>query len=108
LAGRFLGAARAEALFRDHARETGTALDSLTADARLVDRVERQIAGAIGTASARVMVESVSQEEPLSLDDVLEIIDEASQVRVYARELEEATIELRAANEKLKSLDPPK
>ncbi|SMG26091.1 ATP-binding protein [Paracoccus sp. J56] len=105
LAGRFLGAARAEALFRDHARETGTALDSLTADARLVDRVERQIAGAIGTASARVMVESVSQEEPLSLDDVLEIIDEASQVRVYARELEEATIELRAANEKLKSLD---
>src|SRR5690606_3102051 len=65
LAGRFLGAARVEALFRDHARETGTALDSLTADARLVDRVERQIAGAIGTASARVMVESVSQEEPL-------------------------------------------
>uniref|UniRef100_UPI0028AE4B0D histidine kinase n=1 Tax=Paracoccus sp. TaxID=267 RepID=UPI0028AE4B0D len=30
LAGRFLGAARAEAVFRDHARETGTALDSLT------------------------------------------------------------------------------
>src|SRR5690606_6875432 len=52
-----------------------------------------------------VMVESVSQEEPLSLDDVLEIIDEASQVRNYARELEEATVELRAANEKLKSLD---
>ncbi|MEF9602148.1 sensor histidine kinase [Paracoccus sp. PXZ] len=105
LAGRFLGAARAEALFRDHARETGTALDSLTADARLVDRVERQIAGAIGTASARVMVESAAQEEPLSLGDVLEIIDEASQVRTYARELEEATVELRAANEKLKSLD---
>ncbi|MDF3853767.1 ATP-binding protein [Paracoccus sp. P2] len=105
LAGRFLGAARAEALFRDHARETGTALDSLTADARLVERVERQIAGAIGTASARVMVESVAQEEPLSLGDVLEIIDEASQVRTYARELEEATVELRAANEKLKSLD---
>ncbi|RQP05560.1 MAG: histidine kinase [Paracoccus sp. BP8] len=105
LAGRFLGAARAEALFRDHARETGTALDSLTADARLVDRIERQIAGAIGTASARVMVESVAQEEPLSVGDVLEIIDEASQVRNYARELEEATVELRAANEKLKSLD---
>ncbi|QRZ14502.1 histidine kinase (plasmid) [Paracoccus methylovorus] len=105
LAGRFLGAARAEAVFRDHARETGTALDSLTADARLVDRVERQIAGAIGTASARVMIESVAQEEPLSLRDVLEIIDEASQVRTYAHELELATVELREANEKLKSLD---
>ncbi|WP_323718682.1 ATP-binding protein [Paracoccus aminovorans] len=101
LATRFLGPARAEALLAEHARETG----GLTPDARLVDRVERQIAGAIGTASARVMVASVAQEEPLSTADVLEILDEASQVRVYARELEEATAELRAANEKLKSLD---
>ena len=37
----------------------------LAADARLVDRVERQLAGAIGSASARVMVASVAEEEPL-------------------------------------------
>lgn len=98
LATRFLGPARAQALLEEHA-------GGPTADARLVDRVERQIAGAIGTASARVMVASVAQEEPLSVADVLEILDEASQVRIYARELEEATAELRAANEKLKSLD---
>ena len=105
LATRFLGPARAEALFRDHARDSGTTVERLVADARLVDRVERQIAGAIGAASARVMIASVAQEEPLSVADVLEILDEASQVRIYARELEEATIELRAANEKLMSLD---
>ena len=101
LATRFLGPARAEALFADHERETG----ALTPDARLVDRVERQIAGAIGTASARVMVASVAQEEPLGTADVLEILDEASQVRSHARALELATEELRAANEKLLSLD---
>ncbi|WP_347265919.1 sensor histidine kinase [Paracoccus sp. (in: a-proteobacteria)] len=101
LAARFLGPARAAAMFDEHAHEG----EGARADARLVDRVERQIAGAIGTASARVMVESVAQEEPLSMGDVLEIIDEASQVRTYARELEAATVELRAANEKLKSLD---
>jgi Na+/proline symporter/nitrogen-specific signal transduction histidine kinase len=112
LAGRFLGPERAAALFDEHAREMGVPVPDLIADARLVDRVERQVAGAVGTASARVMVESVAQEERLSIDDVLEILDEASQLRGYARaleaksrSLEAATAELRAANEKLQSLD---
>ncbi|MFO1208712.1 MAG: sensor histidine kinase [Amaricoccus sp.] len=105
LTGRFLGPARADALFDEHARGIGVAVPDLVADARLVDRVERQIAGAVGTASARVLVESVAQEEPLSIDDVLEILDEASQLRGYARALEETSAELRAANEQLQSLD---
>jgi signal transduction histidine kinase len=105
LAARFLGTARASAVFDEHAREIGVAVPDLVADARLVDRVERLIAGAVGTASARVMVESVAQEEPLSVEDVLEILDEASQLRGYARALEETSAELRAANEQLQSLD---
>lgn len=113
LAGRLLGQDRTRQLFEDHARETGVAdLRDLTADARLVDRVERQLAGAVGSASARVMISSVAQEEPLGVDDVIEILNEASQLRVYARALEEkslsleqATTELTDANEQLKSLD---
>jgi signal transduction histidine kinase len=112
LASRLLGTARARQLFEDHARETGADAASLVADAGLVDRVERQLAGAVGSASARVMVASVVQEEPLGIDDVVEILDEASQLRGYARALEEksqsleaATEELRAANEALQSLD---
>jgi signal transduction histidine kinase len=70
-----------------------------------VDHVERQLAGAIGSASARVMVASVAQEERLGLDDVIDILDEASQVRAYARALEQTSSELREANEQLKSLD---
>ena len=113
LASRLLGAGRARQLFEEHARETGVAeVRNLVPDARLVDRVERQLAGAVGTASARVMVASVVQEEPLAIDDVIEILDEASQLRGYARALEDksrslelATAELRAANEQLKSLD---
>ena len=104
LAGRLLGEARAQAVFDEHARETGR----LEPDARLVDRVERQLAGAIGSASARVMVASVAQEERLGLGDVIEILDEASQVRAYARALEETSAELREANEALKSLDQMK
>jgi signal transduction histidine kinase/Na+/proline symporter len=106
LAVRLLGAERTAALLAEHARETGAASpDAIVADARLVDRVERQIAGAVGSASARVLVASVAQEEPLGLGDVLEILDEASQVRAYARALEAVTAELREANDQLRSLD---
>jgi signal transduction histidine kinase len=73
---------------------------------------ETQLAGAIGSASARVMVGSVVEEEPLGLDEVLDILDEASQVRAYSRELENksreleaATAELRQANDRLLELD---
>ena len=66
----------------------------------------------MGSASARVLVASVAQEEALTPEDVLSILDEASQLRSYSRELEEksqslqlATHELRRANEQLKSLD---
>ena len=111
---RFLGAARAQRLFEDYARRRRRRARRATSapDARLVQFVETQLAGAIGSASARVMVASVVEEEPLALDDVMRILDEASQLRAYSRALEEksrslerATAELRAANEQLKSLD---
>ena len=40
--------------------------------------VETQLAGAIGSASARLVVASVVEEEALAPDDVLRILDEAS------------------------------
>src|SRR5262249_39240625 len=82
------------------------------ADAELVHRVEVQLAGAIGAASARVMIASVVKEEALTIEEVRALLDEASQVVVYShrleqksRELEAATAELRQANERLKELD---
>jgi Na+/proline symporter/nitrogen-specific signal transduction histidine kinase len=113
LAGRFLGTEQAQRLFADYARRLGVAgIEHIPADARLVQFVETQLTGAIGSASARVMVASVVEEEPLDLDDVMRILDEASHLRAYSHALEEksqslerATNELREANEKLKSLD---
>jgi Na+/proline symporter/signal transduction histidine kinase len=113
LAGRFLGAPRAAQLFAEHARQRGVAeVAQIPADAQLVQFVETQLAGAIGSASARVMVATAVEEEPLGLDDVMRILDETSQLRAYShaledksRSLERATAELRAANEQLKSLD---
>jgi Na+/proline symporter/nitrogen-specific signal transduction histidine kinase len=113
LVARFLGTARAQQLFEDYAARVGvTRVDQIKPDARLVQFVETQLAGAIGSASARVMVASVVEEEALGLDDVMRILDEASQLRAHShaledksRSLERATAELRAANDQLKSLD---
>ena len=113
LVGRFLGAQRSQRLFEAYARERGApSVQRIPADARLVQFVETQLAGAIGSASARVMVASAVEEEALDLDDVMRILDEASQLRAYSHALEEksqslerATAELRQANEQLKSLD---
>ncbi|MBA4266336.1 MAG: histidine kinase, partial [Comamonadaceae bacterium] len=113
LVGRFLGAETAQRLFEEYARRVGVdRIEDLSADARLVQFVETQLAGAIGSASARVMVASVVEEEALDLDDVMRILDEASHLRAYShaledksRSLERATSELRKANQQLKSLD---
>lgn len=113
LVGRFLGPARAKSAFAAYARRHGgVAEDAPEADAELVHFAESLLAGAIGSASARVMVASVAKEEPLSLSEVMNILDEASQLRSYSRqlerksrELEAATRDLKGANERLKELD---
>jgi Na+/proline symporter/signal transduction histidine kinase len=114
LLARFLGRAATEAALADYARGRGLSWpdDGLTADAELVHWAETQLAGAIGAASARIMVASVVKEEALSIEEVRQLVDEASQVVAYShqleqksRELEAATAGLRAANERLKELD---
>ncbi len=113
LVGRFIGPERAREAFLAHARRRGAErLEDLPADADLVHFAETQLAGAIGGASARVLVHSLVQEEPPGIAEVMDILDEASQVRAYSRELEQksreleaATAELRAANAQLQQLD---
>jgi signal transduction histidine kinase len=113
LAVRFLGAARAQRLLDDQARVRGLAdAQALVPDAALVQAVETELAGAIGSASARLMVAQVVDEHPLALDDVLQILDEASALRrtsdalqAQTTRLQQATNELRSANARLAELD---
>lgn len=108
---RFFGAERAQAMFDEYGQRWGADAAS-RADARFVSFVETKLAGAVGGASARVLVSSVAKEESLTTEDVLSMLEEASQLRAYSRaledksrSLEEATTRLREANEQLKGLD---
>ncbi len=113
LVGRFLGQRRAQEAFAVYAQQRGAeSATELGADADLIHFAETLLAGAIGAGSARVVVASVVQEEPLGIDKVMNILDEASQVLAYSRELEQksreleiATTELRSANQRLQELD---
>ncbi len=106
LLGRFLGKPRADEALSNYADHHNIDWGkSLTADAGLVSYAEKLLAGAIGSASARVMVSSVVKEESLGIEEVMDILDETRQVIEYSRELEKTTAELQAANERLKELD---
>src|SRR5215216_2230257 len=113
LLARFVGAERARDAVAGPAGEHGRrSADGRQADPELVHHVETLLAGSIGAASARVMIASVVEEEPLGIEEVMDILDETSQVIAYSRELEwksheleAASAELRAANRRLRELD---
>ncbi len=81
VATRFLGPDAAERAFAGYAPHR-------VPDAALLRRVEAQLAGAIGSASAHAVVATVVEEEPLARSDILRLLDEASQVRELNRQLE--------------------
>ncbi len=103
---RFLGRDRTEEALAQYAESRNMDWGlTLKADSGFVTHAEKLLAGAIGSASARVMVSSVVKEEPLGVQEVMDILDETRQVIIYSRELETVTAGLKAANERLKELD---
>jgi Na+/proline symporter/nitrogen-specific signal transduction histidine kinase len=103
---RFLGAQRTEEALAAFARERNVRWGPLSAaDPALVTYAETLLAGAIGSASARVMVASVVTEEPLGIGEVMDILDETREVIAYSRQLEKASAELKRANLRLQDLD---
>jgi Na+/proline symporter/nitrogen-specific signal transduction histidine kinase len=113
LLARFIGPHQTESAFATYSRTHKIDFSKdMQADAELVEFAERLLSGAIGAASARVMISSVVEGEEISPEGIMKIIDETSQVLEYSHQLEEKSIELEAAtkelqeaNKRLKELD---
>ena len=102
LLARFIGPRQSERAFANYSRSHKIDFTKdMQADAELVEFAERLLSGAIGAASARVMVSSVVEGEEISPEGVMKIIDETSQVLEYSHQLEEKSIELEAATKEL-------
>ena len=94
LAGRFVGAPEAHRAFADYAgAERLSIAPDDEADPRFIRFTERLVAGAVGAASARVVMTAALRQSGGRIEDVLALLDETSEAIRFNRALVEATLE---------------
>ena len=115
VAERVLGEKRAAILFETAAQERGVEPSMLEPTPEFISRLERELAGSIGSASAHVMLAKVVAGGDVSLEEMMQMADETQQVIEYSQELEKTSAELRVtarkledANAQLRELDSQK
>jgi Na+/proline symporter/nitrogen-specific signal transduction histidine kinase len=116
LLSHFIGDKRAANLIQAYAaRHKIDIAKSQLADARMVNFTERVLGSVTGTASAHILVQSITKHEEISMDEVLNILRENQQtievnkeLRKKSLELSKATQQLQHANEQLRLLDKQK
>jgi Na+/proline symporter/nitrogen-specific signal transduction histidine kinase len=109
---RFLGASKAEKALRVFRKRYAVNPDEKLADARFINFSERLLTGAVGSASAKILISNVAKEKPVSLIEVLKILEENKETISVNKSLEEQsqkliklTSELKSANDELKIQD---
>ena len=94
LTDRFMGEERSETIFRNYERRNAIRLHPhRPASAHLMKYIERQLASVIGASTARVVLESTLTGRDMQIEDVVSIVDEASQAMTFSRELLQSAIE---------------
>lgn len=102
----FLGVDKTNDLLQQYAKRYNITWNNKDqADSRLVTFAETQLAGIIGSTSARIVVSSVIKEDSISIDEVVEILKESQQLLSINKELATKTTELRQATEQLKHIN---
>ena len=105
---RILGATQAQALFQKEARRQGLPghLPDPTPD--FLTRLERELGGSVGAATAHAMVGQIVGGSSVSVEDLMAVANESAQILEYSNQLEAKSAELartarqlREANEKL-------
>jgi Na+/proline symporter/nitrogen-specific signal transduction histidine kinase len=110
---RYLSEARTDSLFEEYEQTTGVPLKKQKiAQADFINFAETHLAGAIGAASARLVMNSIVKEEAISLDEIMRVLDQTREAVEHSRTMEAKNAELNAlaekltdANEQLKNLD---
>ncbi|MBL7818054.1 MAG: hypothetical protein JNL70_23795 [Saprospiraceae bacterium] len=106
LMNRFLGEDRTRFLLKTFEEENKISLSKIKiADAELVNYAETNLAGALGASSAKIILGSVVKEDPISLDEMLTLLDQTQEIIISNRKLEQTTQQLQLANKQLKELD---
>ena len=106
---RFLGQSRADMLKDRFSKDINP---QSIAPAELLQFVEVQLSGAIGAASAKLIISSVTKDDPISLEEMFTALDHTREAVAYSKaleqkssELEQLTQQLKQANLQLQELD---
>ncbi len=115
LAQRILGADPARQLFNEMARQQGHGDGLPHATDAVIARLERELAGSIGAASAHAMVTRIAGRQTVGMTELIDIADETLQLIETSRQLAEKSVELeetaqqlRDVNERLRAVDAQK
>ena len=115
LAQRIVGRVPAMRLFERLARDQGRRQGLPEPTDIMLQRLERELAGSVGAASAHAMVTQITGQVPVGMNELINIADETQglietsrQLRDKSAELEETASKLREANELLRTADARK
>lgn len=102
----FLGEEKTQEVLEDFSARTGRKIGTKNfADPELVNYSERLLTGIIGSASARIMVASVVEEEEISMTEVLGILKETQELKSLNIALKQKSKELKRASGKLQKMN---
>ena len=108
---RIIGSTEAQALFQQEAATQGKLGYLPEVTPAFVERLERELAGSVGAATAHAMISQLLGGSGILVEDLIAVADEAAQILEYSNRLEAKSKEqertaraLRDANEKLTAL----
>lgn len=115
LAQRILGTQPARDLFDEMALAQGIDSGLPHATDTVISRLERELAGSIGAASAHAMVTRIAGRQTVGMSELIDIADETQELIETSRQLadksaalERTARQLRVVNERLRTLDAQK
>ena len=115
MAQRILGAGAAQEFFQAEAARQGKEGFLPETTPEFISRLERQLAGSVGAATAHAMIAQISEGATVSVQDLIAVAGEALEIKEYSAQLEakseelaRAARQLREVNEKLTELSVQK
>lgn len=115
MAQRILGPREAQDLFGEVAQEQGKVGFLPDTTPEFMDRLERELAGSVGAATAHAMIGQIASGTRVSVEDLMTVAGETAQIMEHSiqlqaksAELERTALQLREANQKLTELSVQK
>ena len=105
MAQRILGAKQAQGLFSRAAERQGKAGFLPDTSPDFLQRLERELAGSVGAATAHAMIGQIVGGASISVEDLMAVADETAQMMEYSSQLEDKTAELGRAARQLREVN---